>query len=119
MSNRIKMAMIQSILSRHEKRWSNRRIARELGIHRETVSRYVRLAAEVALPHPAAADLAAGEPDPKPANAPIGSTTAATGASRAEKALRIVGGILPSVTYGMMITTRSLAGFEAPIDSSG
>lgn len=72
MSNRLKMATIQSILSLHEKHWSYRRIARALGIHRETVSRYVRLAAQAASPAPAAG-LAAGEGEAKPANAPIGS----------------------------------------------
>lgn len=39
MANQLKMATIQSILSLDEKRWSYRRNARELGSHRETVSR--------------------------------------------------------------------------------
>ena len=42
MANRLKMARVQSILSLHAQGWSQRRIARELGIDRETVSRYVR-----------------------------------------------------------------------------
>jgi transposase len=45
MANRIKMAVADSILVLHRRGWSYRRIARELGIHRETVSRYVRQAA--------------------------------------------------------------------------
>lgn len=73
MANRLKMATIQSILSLYEKRWSYRRIARALGIHRETVSRYVRLAAQAA-PPAAATGLTAGEGEAKPANAPIGSS---------------------------------------------
>lgn len=44
MANQLKMAMIQAILTLRARRWSLRRIARELGVHRETVSRYVRLA---------------------------------------------------------------------------
>jgi len=44
MANRIKMAVEQSIVVLDERGWSYRRIARELGIHRETVSRYVHLA---------------------------------------------------------------------------
>lgn len=44
MANRIKMAVEQSIMVLDERGWSYRRIARELGIHRETVSRYVHLA---------------------------------------------------------------------------
>jgi len=71
MSNRLKMATIQSILSLHEKHWSYRRIARALGIHRETVSRYVRLAAQAASPAPAGG-LAAGEGEAKPADHPAG-----------------------------------------------
>ena len=45
MANRIRMAVVDSILVLHRRGWSYRRIARELGIHRETVSRYVRQAA--------------------------------------------------------------------------
>jgi hypothetical protein len=73
MSNRLKMATMQSILSLYEKRWSYRRIARAMGIHRETVSRYVRLAAQTT-PPAAAAGLAVGAEGPKPANAPMGSS---------------------------------------------
>jgi transposase len=40
--NRLKMAMNETILSLHQRGWSNRRIAKELGIDRDTVSRHVR-----------------------------------------------------------------------------
>jgi hypothetical protein len=43
MANRLKMARVQSILLLHEQGWSRRRIARELSIDCEPVSRYVRL----------------------------------------------------------------------------
>ena len=43
MANQLKMADIQAILVLKRRGWSDRRIARELGVHRETVSRYVRL----------------------------------------------------------------------------
>ena len=43
MPNQLKMPKIQSILGLREKGWSFVRIASELGIHRETVARYVRL----------------------------------------------------------------------------
>ncbi len=66
MANRLKMARVQSILSLHAQGWSRRRISRELGIDRETVSRYVQLDQQLAAKH---------ELDPggvsKPANAPI------------------------------------------------
>ena len=48
----------------HSLRWSGRRIAAELHVDRETVSRYVRLARESAQ---------ADQPNSKPVNSPIGS----------------------------------------------
>lgn len=58
MANQLKMAMVNAIWTLKQRGWSQRRIARSLGIDRETVARYVHL-------HQA---------DPKPAtNAPIGS----------------------------------------------
>src|SRR5215469_4805455 len=57
MSNLLKMAVAESIRTLHQRGWSQRRIADELGINRETVARYLRLA----------------EPASKPANAPTGS----------------------------------------------
>lgn len=41
MANQLRMALVQSIITLHGHGWSRRRIARELGIHRETVGRYV------------------------------------------------------------------------------
>jgi len=40
MANQLKMAKIQSIQLLHSLRWSQRRIARELGVDRETVRKY-------------------------------------------------------------------------------
>lgn len=57
MANVLKMALIESILSLHAQRWSQRRIARELEVDRETVRKYLR-------------QHLAGS---KPANAPTGS----------------------------------------------
>ena len=37
MANRLKMAKIEAILGLYERKWSVRRIAKELGIHRDTV----------------------------------------------------------------------------------
>ena len=58
MSNRLKVAMIDVILSFHRRGWSQRRIAIELDINRETVARYLKQAREA----------------PKPAIAPPGSS---------------------------------------------
>jgi hypothetical protein len=60
MSNLLKVAMIDTILSLRQRGWSQRRIARELSIDRETVARYLHQ-------HAAA---------PKPAIAPLGSSDA-------------------------------------------
>lgn len=66
MANQLKMATVHSILTLRSRGWSYRRIARELGVHRETVARYVEQAA-------ANASGAEGDASAKPANAPTGS----------------------------------------------
>ena len=43
MANQLKMAKIHAIIGLLEKDWAYRRIARELGVHRDTVARYDRL----------------------------------------------------------------------------
>jgi len=43
MANQLKMAVVHAITGLLEKGWRYRRIARELGVHRETVARYDRL----------------------------------------------------------------------------
>jgi len=43
MANRLKMAKIHAIIGLLEQKWSYRRIARELGVDRDTVARYDRL----------------------------------------------------------------------------
>ncbi|HVX09565.1 MAG TPA: IS21 family transposase [Pirellulales bacterium] len=83
MANLLNVAMIESIQALHAQQWSARRIARELGLDRGTVGKYLRrgsceakpanLPTGSAGPKPATFDgLPAG--DPKPAsNAPTGS----------------------------------------------
>jgi len=69
MANLLKVAEVHSIVTLRQRGWSLRRIARELGIHRDTVARHVRLAqAGQNPPNPPA-----GSGPPKPANAPLGS----------------------------------------------
>ena len=41
MANRLKMAIVTSILTLHKRGWSQRRIARELGVSRTTVRRHL------------------------------------------------------------------------------
>jgi transposase len=73
MANQLKMASIQAILLLRKRGWSFRRIARELGVHRETVARYVALASEKALSAQAPDSSGPAQTQPKPAKAPIGS----------------------------------------------
>lgn len=82
MAHQLKMATVQQILSLHADGWSQRRIARELGISRDAVARYVQLAqaAPAATPRndePASREPGGALPLPrgasKPATAPTGS----------------------------------------------
>ena len=43
MANQLKMAKIDAILALHQRQWSIRRIAKELGISRKAVARHIRL----------------------------------------------------------------------------
>jgi transposase len=52
MANRLKMAKVHAIQVLRSRGWSQRRIALELGVHRDTVARYARQDAEVAGPSP-------------------------------------------------------------------
>jgi len=72
MANQLKMADIKSILALRERGWSYRRIASELGIHRETVSRYVRQYESVQN-RPKVPTGSGGSEDSKPAKVPTGS----------------------------------------------
>lgn len=68
MANQLKMAEIHAILTLRTRGWSYRRIAREVGVHRETVARYVALARAPAKP----ANAPIGADPPEPAIAPLG-----------------------------------------------
>jgi Homeodomain-like domain len=71
--NELRMELRQSIISLSAKGWSQRRIARELCLDRETVARYRRLEQEKeAKP----ANLPAGSEEAKPAIPPAGSSEA-------------------------------------------
>jgi len=72
--NQLKMDIQQTISTLSRGGWSQRRIARELGIDRETVARYRRLAREAQKPNPAIPP-AGSEPveGPNPAIVPPGA----------------------------------------------
>jgi transposase len=71
----IKVATIDIILSLHLRGWSQRRIARQLDINRETVARYLKQAQSAPKPANVPSGSDAPESAPKPANAPSGSDT--------------------------------------------
>lgn len=50
MANQLKVAMVNSVLTLRRQGWSFRRIARALGVHRDTVARYVRQAEDDSKP---------------------------------------------------------------------
>ena len=70
MANQLKVAKVLSIQALHAQGWSQRRIARELGIHRDTVARYL---GETSKPAKAPTGSIEGGEDSKPAKAPPGS----------------------------------------------
>jgi IS30 family transposase len=70
MANQLKMAMINAIRILKERGWSKRRIARELGIHRETVGRYINQWSNCSKP---ATEAHTGSEDSKQDKAPTGS----------------------------------------------
>jgi len=74
MANRVKMAVENTIIGLWRRGWSYRKIARTLEVHRETVSRYVRLAREG--PKPAKVTPGpGGEDQSKPAKVTAGDGT--------------------------------------------
>jgi transposase len=73
MSNLLKVAMIDLILSLHRQGLSQRRIARELGVNRETIARHLNRANAESKPANAPPGSIGPEAEPKPANAPSGS----------------------------------------------
>jgi transposase len=100
MANQLKMALIETIATLHRRGWSQRRIARELDIDRETVGRYLRMAESAPKPAIAPSGSAEDVSESKPAIAPLGS-------EGVESA-----GILPGE-----VEISSAGGLPAPIDS--
>ncbi|MBK8915394.1 MAG: helix-turn-helix domain-containing protein [Phycisphaerales bacterium] len=77
MANRLKMAKVHSIQTLHAAGWSQRRIARVLGVDRGTVARYVQAARAVEQNQP---NLPTGPPDDQDQpNPPTGSGGASGG----------------------------------------
>ena len=82
MSNLLRVAMKDLILSLHRQGLSQRRIARELGVNRETVARCLSRAEVAPKPANAPPGSMAAEAESKPANAPPGSVAPDTAVDR-------------------------------------
>jgi transposase len=82
MSNLLKVAMIETIVSLRQRGWSKRRIARELGIDRATVARHLR---QLPAPNPAIAPTGSpdADTDSNAAIAPTGSVSPDDGSNAA------------------------------------
>jgi transposase len=76
MANHLSMATIDYILTLHQRGWSQRRIARELKVDRQTVARHLQGQERASKPANAPFGSDATRPQSKPANAPLGSGTA-------------------------------------------
>jgi len=73
MANRIKVAIASSIIVLRRQGWSFRKIAQTLGVHRETVSRHVRLHEAESKPATNPPPGNVGDVGSKPANPPAGN----------------------------------------------
>lgn len=78
MANLLSMATIDAILALHQRHWSIRRIAKELGLHRDTVARHIHLHTQAAQaipsvqPQPGPTDAAEGKIGQAPLDAAAG-----------------------------------------------
>jgi transposase len=128
MANRLKMALIDTILTLHQRQWSIRRIADELGIDRGTVARYLRRAATranaAAAPidrqsaNAASAVLGAGEAPiaSNAASAPSGSGAVASGPGCVSHEANPAS--VPATADEAPITSKAATQDEAPIASN-
>lgn len=90
MANQLGMAKVHTILTLRGQGWSFRRIGRELGIRRETVSRYVRLAESQATHDEASDQTGAKAAKPAPR---VDSSTPPTGAVESGQGERVPGAV--------------------------
>ena len=90
MANQLNMATIDTILTLRQQGWSVRRIARTLGIHRDTVARHLQQAKSGQAP--------IGSEEAKTSQAPIGSAEAKSGQAPigSEGGARPIGDVTPA-----------------------
>ena len=101
MANRLKMAKVHAIQILQSRGWSQRRIARELGVHRDTVARHVHEGLEATGPGPpkqAISITGSAEANSPPPDAESRSAISITGSDQANSAISITGSADPSET---------------------
>src|SRR5882672_11371323 len=104
--NQLKLSQHQSILTLHKAGWSNRAIARELSLDRETVSKYLRSESK-RLP-----ETSAGA-EPKPAISTPGSSPDANSKPAISTAGSLAGRKSSCEVWEAQITTALEAGLSA------
>jgi transposase len=105
MANLLKMAISETIRTLHRRGWSQRHIAAELGINRETVARHLRRADPPPRPADAPTGSQEGPSEPRPADAPTGSEGGRTAPRSADA---------PTGSEGDPGTIRLLPGTPCP-----
>lgn len=109
MANHLQMVKAKAVLALHARGWSNRRIARELGIDRDTVSRHVRAAARKDPNTAKAPTGSSGPAEPNAARAPTGSS----GPVESNAARAPTGSISESERYRDLILSKLEQGLSA------
>jgi transposase len=104
MANQLRMAKIDAILALHQRKWSIRRIAKELGLHRDTVVRHLQL----------------DEARSKQARAPLGSAGEWSVCAEAKPASALEGasGEKQATLAGGAQRSKQATPAEAPIGST-
>lgn len=117
MANQIQMADIEAVIRLHQQGWSNRKIAREMGLHRETVGHYVRQKAAGPDSKPAistAGGDAGGTPKPAISTAGNGGRNSACESWRSQIETALEQGLSAQRIYQDLITEQ---GFDHGYES--
>jgi transposase len=110
--NQLKVSEQQNLLSLHERGWSKRRIARELGLDRATVRKYLAGISKSATPHTGSEGLVGPKPatDPHTGSGGIGGPASLCEPWRDEIGQAIKRGLSIQRIYQDLVTERQFAG---------
>ena len=124
MANVLKMAIIESILSLHAQRWSQRRIARELEVDRETVRKYLRQGLSGAKPATAPTGSGGSKPAtfpgvPAPASKPATNLPTGSESEPVSKSALLAGAAVPgSALTGKTATYAAIQFYQVATAAS-